>query len=47
MEQNRQYKIICTDTISKLTKLMNEKGIKREDIISLVYNEQYILVYFA
>lgn len=39
------YEWLATSNIRELTKEMNRLGIKKEDVISLVYNEQYILVY--
>lgn len=45
MEKSSKYKWIAANSIILLTKEMNRLGIKKSDIVSLIYNEQYILVY--
>lgn len=33
-------------TITLMVKWMNNAGIKKEDIVALLFNKQYILVYY-
>lgn len=39
------FEWLVAANIRELTKKMNELKIKKEDVVSLIYNEQYILVY--
>lgn len=46
MEENKsRYKWMVASNVRELVNLMNEYGIKKNNIVSLLYNEQYILVY--
>jgi len=42
---NTEYKCIAEPNIRLLVRKMNELGIPKENIVSLLFNEQYILVY--
>jgi hypothetical protein len=39
------FEWLVAANIRELTKKMNELKINKEDVVSLIYNEQYILVY--
>ena len=46
MEENKsRYKWMVASNIRELVNKMNEFSIKNSNIVSLLYNEQYILVY--
>lgn len=45
MGEKEKYKWLVASSIRELVNLMNDEDIKKSDIVSLLYNEQYILVY--
>lgn len=45
--EEKKLKCIVHKTITGLIKYANELGIKREDIVSVVFNQQYLLVYYG
>ena len=45
MGEKEKYKWLVASNIRELVNLMNDEDIKKSDIVSLLYNEQYILVY--
>jgi len=40
-----KFEWLVAANIRELTKAMNELKIQKEDVVSLIYNEQYVLVY--
>jgi len=44
-EKEKKYKWMVASNIRELVNKMNEFSIKKSNIVSLLYNEQYILVY--
>lgn len=42
---DKEYKVIAESNIRLLVNKMNEKKIQKENIVSLLFNEQYVLVY--
>ena len=42
---DKEYRIIAESNIRLLVKKMNEMKIQKENVVSLLFNEQYILVY--
>ena len=44
-ETTDEYKWLAQANIRLLLNEMNNLGIQKEDIVSLIFNEQYILVY--
>lgn len=46
-EENKTMRVLITNTIRGIIKTSNEEGIKKEDIVSLLKdNNQYVLVYY-
>lgn len=43
--ENKEYKVIAEPNIRLLVNKMNEKKIQKENIVSLLFNEQYVLIY--
>ena len=44
-KKSDSFEWLVASNVRELTKRMNELGIKKENIVSIVYNEQYVLVY--
>jgi len=44
-ETRDDYRWLAESNIRLLVNQMNDLGIRKEDIVSLIFNEQYILVY--
>jgi len=44
-EKEKRYKWMVASNIRDLVNRMNELDIRKNNIVSLLYNEQYILVY--
>lgn len=42
-----EFKYITGNNIREIAKQVNELEIKKEQIVSLLYNNQYILTYYA
>ena len=40
-----KFEWLVAANVRELTKAMNELKIQKEDVVSLIYNEQYVLVY--
>lgn len=43
----KEFKVHAESTSTLITRWMNENNINKDDIVALLYNEQYILVYYG